>query len=63
MKTPISTSKITTPTDREIHIERVFNAPRECVWRAFTNPKLIAQWWGRGNKLVIERMEVERGGH
>jgi len=33
------------------------------VWRAFTNPKLIAQWWGRGNKLVIERMEVERGGH
>ncbi len=63
MKTPISTSKITTPTDREIHIERVFNAPRERVWRAFTNPKLIAQWWGRGNKLVIERMEVERGGH
>ncbi len=63
MKTPISTSKITTPTDREIHIERVFNAPRERVWRAFTNPKLIVQWWGRGNKLVIERMEVERGGH
>ena len=63
MKTPISTSKITTPTDREIHIERVFNAPRERVWRAFTNPKLIAQWWGRGNKLVIKRMEVERGGH
>jgi len=63
LKTPISTSKITTPTDREIHIERVFNAPRERVWRAFTNPKLIAQWWGRGNKLVIERMEVERGGH
>jgi len=24
---------------------------------------LVAQWWGRGNKLVIERMEVERGGH
>jgi uncharacterized protein YndB with AHSA1/START domain len=28
-----------------------------------TDPKLVAQWWGRGNKLVIERMEVERGGH
>ena len=26
-------------------------------------PELVAQWWGRGNKLVIERMEVERGGH
>jgi uncharacterized protein YndB with AHSA1/START domain len=33
------------------------------VWRAFTDPAVIAQWWGRGNKLVIERMEVERGGH
>lgn len=54
---------VTTPTDREIHIERVFNAPRERVWKAMTDPKLVAQWWGRGNKLVIEKMEVERGGH
>ena len=28
-----------------------------------TDPALVAQWWGRGNKLDIERMEVERGGH
>ena len=27
------------------------------------DPALVAQWWGRGNKLVIERMEVRRGGH
>ena len=54
---------VTTPTDREIHIERVFNAPRDRVWRAFTEPELVAQWWGRGNQLVIERLEVERGGH
>lgn len=60
---PIRTSKVTTPTDREIRVERIFNASREHVWRAFTDPKLVAQWWGRGNKLVIERMEVERGGH
>jgi uncharacterized protein YndB with AHSA1/START domain len=33
------------------------------VWRAYTDPKLIAQWWGRGNKLVIEKFELERGGH
>jgi uncharacterized protein YndB with AHSA1/START domain len=44
-------------------VERVFDAPRERVWRAFTDPTLVAQWWGRGNELVIERMEVERGGH
>ncbi len=54
---------VTTPTDRTIRIERLFDAPRERVWQAFTDPKLVAQWWGRGNKLVIERMEVERGGH
>jgi len=54
---------ITVPSDREVHIERIFNAPRERVWRAFTDPKLLAQWWGRGNKLDIERMEVQRGGH
>jgi uncharacterized protein YndB with AHSA1/START domain len=54
--------KVTTPSDREIRIERIFNAPRERVWRAMTDPELVAQWWGRGNKLVIERMEVERGG-
>ena len=54
---------VTTPSDREIRIERVFDAPRELVWRAHTDPKLIEQWWGRGNKLVIERLEVERGGH
>lgn len=56
-------AKITTPSDREIHIERIFNAPRDRVWKAMTDPTLVAQWWGRGNKLVIERMEVERGGH
>ena len=54
---------VTTPTDREVRIERIFNASRERVWRAYTDPRLVAQWWGRGNKLTIERMEVERGGH
>ena len=54
---------LTTPTDREIHVERIFNAPRERVWRAMTEPELLAQWWGRGNKLVIEKHELERGGH
>ena len=27
------------------------------------DPELVAQWWGRGNKLVIEKFEMERGGH
>ncbi len=54
---------VSTPSDREIRIERVFDAPRDRVWRAMTDPALVAQWWGRGNKLVVERMELERGGH
>jgi len=57
------TTIMTTPGDREIRTERIFNAPRERVWRAMTDPALVAQWWGRGNKLVVERLEVERGGH
>jgi uncharacterized protein YndB with AHSA1/START domain len=60
---PATQSKVTTPSDREIRTERIFNASRERVWRAFTDPKLLAQWWGRGNRLVIERMDVVRGGH
>jgi uncharacterized protein YndB with AHSA1/START domain len=49
--------------DREIRTERVFDAPRDRLWVAFTDPRLVAQWWGRGNKVDIERLEVERGGH
>ncbi len=56
-------AKVTKPSDREIRVERVFNATRERVWKAHTDPKLLAQWWGRGNQLVIERYELERGGH
>ncbi|MET0792829.1 MAG: SRPBCC domain-containing protein, partial [Polyangiaceae bacterium] len=54
---------LTTPSDREFRLERSFNAPRDKVWKALTEPELIEQWWGRGNPLTIERFELERGGH
>jgi uncharacterized protein YndB with AHSA1/START domain len=54
---------ISTPADREVRIERIFDAPRDRVWRAVTEPALVARWWGRGNQLTIERMEVKKGGH
>lgn len=67
MSTPVTqrgqAATVTTPSDREIRTERVFGAPRERVWRALTDPAQVAQWWGRGNRLDIERLEVERGGH
>lgn len=56
-------SAVSKQGDRELRVERVFNANRDRVWQAYTDPALVAQWWGRGHKLVIERMEVERGGH
>lgn len=54
---------VTTPSDRELRVERIFDAPRPRVWRAMTEPELVKQWWGRGNPLTVERLEVERGGH
>jgi uncharacterized protein YndB with AHSA1/START domain len=62
-KEPTVKAITTTPSDREIRMERIFNAARERVWKAMTTPELIAQWWGRGNKLVIEKFEPVRGGH
>src|SRR5438034_438593 len=36
--------KVSTPTDREIAIERDFNAPRRLVFDAFTKPELVRRW-------------------
>ena len=63
LKEPTVKAMTSTPSDREIRMERIFNAPRERVWKAMTTPELLAQWWGRGNKLVIEKYEPVRGGH
>jgi uncharacterized protein YndB with AHSA1/START domain len=57
-----SGSSAATPSDREVVVERVFDAPRAVVWQAFTDPELVSQWWGRGNKLVIEKLELRPGG-
>lgn len=56
------TTRLTTPGDREVRVERVFDAPRERVWKAFTDPRLLAQWWGRGNKVDVVRHELQKGG-
>ena len=35
---------VTTPSDREIVVTRVFNAPRKLVYEAWTNPKYVPHW-------------------
>jgi uncharacterized protein YndB with AHSA1/START domain len=57
------TATLTTPTDREIHVERVFDAPRDRVFAAFTDPALIPEWWGpRDTTTVVDQMDVRPGG-
>ena len=48
---------------RTMRVEREFDAPRDLVFRAMTEPDLLSQWWGRGNPLTVERLEPETGGH
>ncbi len=56
-------TKLTTPTDREIVTERVFDAPRERVFATYTDPESIPQWWGpRRMATTVDRMDVRPGG-
>lgn len=38
---------VNTLNEREIEIERIFDAPRERVFAAHVDPELVARWWGR----------------
>ena len=51
---------VTTPTELEIRVERVFDAPRDHVYAVWTDPTLIPEWWGDGT--VVEEMDVRPGG-
>ena len=41
-----SADDIKTFAERELTITRIFNAPRELVFKAWTDPKQLAKWWG-----------------
>ena len=56
-------ASLTTPSDREILTERVFHAPRERVYAAFTNPDLISRWWGlESTTTIVDQLELKPGG-
>lgn len=43
-------------------LEREFAAPRELVWRAWTDAELLPRWYGPGAETIIHRLDVEPGG-
>ncbi len=52
-----------TLAEREFVMERIFDAPRELVFKAWTEPERLAQWWGpRGWTTTNYGMEVRPGG-
>ena len=47
----------------EFVMERIFDAPRELVWRALTEPERIPRWWGPSETtMTVEEMDVRPGG-
>src|SRR4030095_16894255 len=57
------TLQITMPSDREIVLTRVFDAPRHLVFDAFTKPELLKRWYGpRGWSLVVCDVDLRVGG-
>jgi uncharacterized protein YndB with AHSA1/START domain len=50
-------------SDREIEMTRVFDAPRELVFEAYSKPEHIPHWWGpRSVTTIVETMDVRPGG-
>jgi len=48
---------------REIVMTRVFDAPRELVFKVYTDPRLIPQWWGPARyATTVDQMDVRPGG-
>jgi uncharacterized protein YndB with AHSA1/START domain len=56
-------SAVTDSATDKLVITRVFNAPRELIWRAFTEEDRLAQWWGpKGFKMITSKADLRPGG-
>ena len=62
--TETGTLQITTPTEREIVMSRVFDAPRNLVFEAWTKPELLKRWLGArgGWSMVVCEVDLRVGG-
>jgi uncharacterized protein YndB with AHSA1/START domain len=54
---------VTQPAERVLVITRIFEAPRDLVFKAWTDPEHLVHWWGpRGFKSTVEHSELRPGG-
>ena len=54
---------ITLPSDTEILITRAFDAPAELIFKAFTTPELVQQWWGfETSEWLVCEIDLRVGG-
>jgi uncharacterized protein YndB with AHSA1/START domain len=56
---------VSTPSDREIRLTRVFDAPRDLVFEAMTKPEHVARWWGQlgdGYSVPVCEIDLRPGG-
>ena len=57
--------KVTTPSDQEIRMTRLFDAPRHLVFAAMTQPEHVKRWWGRlgeGYSVPVCEIDLRPGG-
>jgi len=57
--------KVTTPSDQEIRMTRLFDAPRTLVFDAMTKPEHVRRWWGclgEGYSVPVCEIDLRPGG-
>jgi uncharacterized protein YndB with AHSA1/START domain len=57
--------QVTTPSDQEIRMTRLFDAPRQLVFEAMTKPEHVKRWWGRlgeGYSVPVCEIDLRPGG-
>jgi len=54
---------VTRVSDTELLLTREFDAPRDLVWKAMTDPALMSRWWGlRKYRTVVDELDARPGG-
>jgi uncharacterized protein YndB with AHSA1/START domain len=56
-------AKVTLPSDEQILITRVFDAPKHLVYKAYTTPELVKRWWSaKRGEVTVAEIDLRVGG-